>query len=193
MRFRIGSCLVASLLAASAAFAAPPQNLGPSVDAVFAEYAKPGSPGCSLAVVRDGAIAYEKGLGLASLENAVPIDPKQTVFDIGSTSKQFTAASILLLAHDGKLSLDDDIHKYVPELPEYGTQIAGTQITGMPVTLRHLLHHTSGMRDYINLMAMGSPGGVMRFQRDAGKKVTGLLVGVGRARDVRFTKGPGPS
>jgi CubicO group peptidase (beta-lactamase class C family) len=150
MRFRIGSCLVAALLAAVPLLAAPPQDFGPSVDAIFAQYAKPGSPGCSLAVVRDGRIVYEKGYGFASLENGVPIDPKQTVFDIGSTSKQFTAASVLLLAHDGKLSLDDDIHKYVPELPEYGTQNTGT-----PVTLRHLLHHTSGMRDYINLMAMG--------------------------------------
>ncbi len=88
---------------------------------------------------------YEKGYGLANIENGVPIDPKRTVFDIGSTSKQFTAASVLLLAHDGKLSLDDDVHKYVPELADYGT----------PVTLRHLLHHTSGIRDYINLMAMG--------------------------------------
>ncbi|HEY0558533.1 MAG TPA: serine hydrolase domain-containing protein [Thermoanaerobaculia bacterium] len=156
MRSRILSCLTASLLVSAAAVVAGPptpadsQALGRDVDAVFAEYAKPGSPGCSLAVVRDGAIVYEKGYGFASLENGVPLDPKQTVFDIGSTSKQFTAASVLLLAHDAKLSLDDDIHKYVPELPEYGTQITGT-----PVTLRHLLHHTSGIRDYINLMAMG--------------------------------------
>jgi CubicO group peptidase (beta-lactamase class C family) len=120
-------------------------DLAPSVDAVFAEYAKPGSPGCSLAVVQNGNIVYEKGYGLASIEHGVPIDPKKTVFDIGSTSKQITAASILLLAQDGKLSLDDEVRKHVPELPDYGT----------PVTIRHLLHHTSGIRDYINLMAMG--------------------------------------
>lgn len=127
------------------ASAAEPQDLARSVDAVFAEYAKPGSPGCSLAVIQNGRIAYEKGYGLASLEHGVPIDPKKTVFDIGSTSKQITAASILLLAQDGKLSLDDEVRKHVPELPDYGT----------PVTIRHLLHHTSGIRDYINLMSMG--------------------------------------
>jgi CubicO group peptidase (beta-lactamase class C family) len=151
LRFRIVFCLVASLFLGATVFAgapppnAAPQDLGPSVDALFAPYAKPGSPGCALAVVRNGGIVYEKGYGLANVENGVPIDPKQTVFDIGSTSKQFTAASVLLLARDGKLSLDDDIHKYVPELPDYG----------VPITLRHLLHHTSGIRDYINLMVMG--------------------------------------
>lgn len=145
MRFRTGSLILVSFLLAMPAFATDAENLAKRVDAVFADYSKPGSPGCSLAVISDGRIVYEKGYGLANVEHGVPIDPRQTVFDIGSTSKQFTAASILLLAHDGKLSLDDDVHKYLPELPDYGT----------PVTLRHLLHHTSGMRDYANLMFMG--------------------------------------
>ncbi|HEX3554209.1 MAG TPA: serine hydrolase domain-containing protein [Thermoanaerobaculia bacterium] len=133
-----------AVLVAEPALAAETRNLASQVDAVFSPYAKPGSPGCALAVIQDGRIAYEKGYGLASLEQGVPITP-QTVFDIGSTSKQFTAASVLLLAQEGKLSLDDDVHKYIPELPDYGT----------PVTLRHLLHHTSGIRDYINLMVFG--------------------------------------
>lgn len=127
------------------ASAAESQDLARSVDAIFAEYAKPGSPGCSLAVIQNGRITYEKGYGLANVEHGVPIDPKKTVFDIGSTSKQITAASILLLAQDGKLSLDDAVRKHVPELPDYGT----------PITIRHLLHHTSGIRDYINLMILG--------------------------------------
>ena len=126
------------------ASAAESQDLAQSVDAVFAEYAKPGSPGCSLAVIQNGRIAYEKGYGLASIEHGVPIDPKKTVFDIGSTSKQITAACVLLLAQDGKLSLDDEVRKHVPELPDYGT----------PITIRHLLHHTSGLRDYADVMAM---------------------------------------
>ncbi|HKI06282.1 MAG TPA: serine hydrolase domain-containing protein, partial [Thermoanaerobaculia bacterium] len=148
---RSGPFVVASLLLGTSvlsggpASAADPKDLAKSVDAIFADYAKPGSPGCSLAVIRDGGIVYEKGYGLANVEHGVPIDPKRTVFDIGSTSKQFTAASVLLLAQDGKLSLDDDVHKLLPELPDYGT----------PVTIRHLLHHTSGVRDYINLMIMG--------------------------------------
>src|SRR3954452_713872 len=132
------------LFVATAPAAAETPNLAPQVDALFSAYDKAGSPGCALAVIVDGRIVYEKGYGMASLEQGALITP-QTVFDIGSTSKQFTAASILLLAQDGKLSLDDDIHKLIPELPDYGT----------PVTLRHLLHHTSGVRDYINLMVFG--------------------------------------
>ncbi len=112
------------------------------VDAVFARYTAT-SPGCALDVRRDGAPAYARGYGLASLELGVPIAPR-TVFDIGSTSKQFTAASVALLALDGRLSLDDDVRKYVPELPDLGAT----------VTLRHLLTHTSGWRDYIDLMML---------------------------------------
>jgi CubicO group peptidase (beta-lactamase class C family) len=113
------------------------------IDVVFAPLAKPGSPGCALAVYRDGAIAYERGYGLASLELGVPITPK-TVFDIGSTSKQFTAFSILLLEREGKLSLDDDVRRFLPELPVYER----------PITVRHLLLHTSGLRDYLTLWSL---------------------------------------
>jgi CubicO group peptidase (beta-lactamase class C family) len=143
-RFVLFLFLTGAMLVGGPAKAADAPNLASRVDAIFADYAKPGSPGCALAVVQDGRIVHEKGYGLASVEHGVPITPK-TVFDIGSTSKQITAASILLLVQDGKLSLDDDVHKLVPELPDYGA----------PVTIRHLLHHTSGLRDYINVMALG--------------------------------------
>jgi len=113
------------------------------VDAVFADLAKPGSPGCALAVARGGKIVYAKGYGLANIEENVPITP-QTVFDIGSTSKQFTAASILLLEKQGKLSIDDDVRKYIPELPDYGKKIR----------ILHLLNHTSGLRDYLTLFEL---------------------------------------
>ena len=112
-----------------------------AVDEVFADLTKPGSPGCALAIYRDGTIIYTKGYGLANLEENVPITP-QSVFDIGSTSKQFTAASILLLEKQGKLSVNDDVRKYIPELPDYGPKI----------TILHLLNHTSGLRDYLTLM-----------------------------------------
>jgi CubicO group peptidase (beta-lactamase class C family) len=138
------SCLTLVSLTSPAWAGPAPAELASRVDQVFADYDKKDSPGCALAVVRDGGIVYSKGYGLASLEHGVPITP-QTVFDIGSTSKQITAAAILLLAQDGKLSLDDDIRKFFPEIPDYGT----------PVTLRHLLHHTSGIRDYIALLALG--------------------------------------
>src|SRR5437867_7478961 len=83
-----------------------------AVDEVFADLTKTGSPGCALGVYRDGKIVYAKGYGLANLEERVAITP-QSVFDIGSTSKQFTAASILLLEERGKLSVNDDIRKYI--------------------------------------------------------------------------------
>src|SRR6267143_815545 len=114
-----------------------------AVEEVFADLTKPGSPGCALGVYRGGKIIYANGYGLANLEENVAITP-QSVFDIGSTSKQFSAASILLLEKQGKLSVNDDIPKYVPELPDYGRKI----------TILHLLNHTSGLRDYLTLMEL---------------------------------------
>ncbi|HWY44337.1 MAG TPA: serine hydrolase domain-containing protein [Candidatus Sulfotelmatobacter sp.] len=123
--------------------AADDQPESKKVDEVFADLAKPGSPGCALAAARDGKLLYAKGYGLANIEENVPITP-QTVFDIGSTSKQFAAASILLLEKRGKLSINDDIRKYIPELPDYGKKI----------TILHLLNHTSGLRDYLTLFEL---------------------------------------
>lgn len=111
------------------------------VDKLFNQWDKVDTPGCALAVIKDGKIIYKRGYGMANLEHNIPIFPK-TVFYIGSVSKQFVAFSTAILAKQGKLSLDDDIRKYVPELPDYGT----------PVTIRHLLHHTSGLRDYLALL-----------------------------------------
>ncbi len=111
------------------------------VDQIFAAHDKPGSPGCALGVVRDGNLVYKKGYGAASLELGVPLTP-ESVFYMGSVSKQFTAASLVLAAEQGLLSLDDDIRKYVPEIPSYGK----------PITLRQMLHHTSGFRDILSLL-----------------------------------------
>jgi CubicO group peptidase (beta-lactamase class C family) len=114
-----------------------------AVDEVFEDLTKAGSPGCALGVYRDGQMIYAKGYGLANIEQRVPITPR-SVFDIGSTSKQFSAASILLLEKQGQLSVSDDVRKYVPELPDYGQK----------VTILHLLNHTSGLRDYLVLFDM---------------------------------------
>jgi len=110
------------------------------VDKLFAPWDKPDSPGCALIVIQDGKIIYKKGYGMANLEHSVPITP-QSVFYIGSVSKQFVSFCVALLFQQGKISLDDDIGKYVPALPDYGT----------PITIRHLIHHTSGLRDYLEL------------------------------------------
>jgi CubicO group peptidase (beta-lactamase class C family) len=114
-----------------------------AVDAVFADFAKPGSPGCSVAVARDGKLLYAKGYGVANLELDVPLSTS-SVFDIGSTSKQFTAASILLLEKQGKLSINDDVRKYLPELPDYGRKIS----------ILTMLNHASGLRDYLVLFEL---------------------------------------
>src|SRR3984893_9623898 len=119
------------------------QKMEAAVDEVFEDLARPGSPGCALGVFRDGQVIYAKGYGLANLEENVAITPK-SVFDIGSTSKQFTAASILLLEKQGKLSVNDDVRKYIPELPDYGQKI----------TILQLLNHSSGLRDYLALMEL---------------------------------------
>src|SRR6202035_3511242 len=114
-----------------------------AVDEVFEDLTKAGSPGCALGGYRDGQMIYAKGYGLANIEQRVPITPR-SVFDIGSTSKQFSAASILLLEKQGKLSVNDDVRKHIPELPSFGQNI----------TILHLLNHTSGFRDYLTLMEL---------------------------------------
>ena len=138
IQLRAAVC-VAVLMPAAAAAQRQPEAA--AIDRVFAEFAKPGSPGCATAVSRDGRIIYEKGYGYANLDWDIPIAPT-TVFNIGSTSKQFVGASIVLLAEDGKLSLDDDMRKWLPEMHDFGT----------PITIRQLLHHTGGVRDLLELM-----------------------------------------
>ena len=120
-----------------------PDKIPAAVDEIFADLAKPGSPGCSVAIARDGKLLYAKGYGLANIEQNVALTP-ESVFDIGSTSKQFSAASILLLEKQGKLSVNDDVRKYIPELPDYGKKI----------TILNLLNHTSGLRDYLVLFEL---------------------------------------
>ena len=112
-------------------------------DAVFAAWTKPASPGCALGVLQDGQMLYSHGYGLADVEHSVPISPT-TVFHIASVSKQFTAFAIYLLADEGKLSIDDDVRKYLPELHDFRRTI----------TIRNLLTHTSGLRDQWTLLAM---------------------------------------
>jgi CubicO group peptidase (beta-lactamase class C family) len=118
-------------------------DLTAKVDKVFVTYDKPDSPGCALSVIKDGQIVYKRGYGMADLDHDIPIKP-DTPFHVASVSKQFTAMAILLLAKQGKLSLDDKVQKYITELREFD----------QPVTIRHLLHHTSGLRDQWNLLIM---------------------------------------
>ena len=95
-----------------------PDSIARRVDSVFIAFDKPTSPGCALGIYTAGDIAYTRGYGSANLEHGIPITPR-TMFDLGSTSKQFTAMSVRLLAQEGKLSLDDDVRRWIPELPAY--------------------------------------------------------------------------
>ncbi|UCH92617.1 MAG: beta-lactamase family protein [Candidatus Aminicenantes bacterium] len=114
------------------------------VDQLFRQWDKRYSPGCAVAVIKKGKIIYKKAYGMADLERSVPLTP-ESVFDIASNTKQFTAFSVALLAEEGKISLDDNIRQYFPEFPDYGH----------PITIRHLLYHTSGIREYAMLLLLG--------------------------------------
>lgn len=135
----------ALLLAALAACLCGPAHGDPraaaQVDALFTQWDKSSSPGCSLAIFQHDEIVYKRGYGMADLGRGIAITPS-TVFHVASVSKQFTAAAVVLLAEEGKVSLDDPVRRYVPELPDLGT----------PITIRQLVHHTSGLRDQWELL-----------------------------------------
>ncbi|MCA1575781.1 MAG: beta-lactamase family protein [Acidobacteria bacterium] len=105
------------------------------------------APGCAAAVSLNGEVVFEKAFGLADLEHNVS-NTTQTIFESGSVAKQFTAAALVLLQQDGKLSLDDPVRKYIPELPDYGA----------PLTIRHLLNHTAGLRDWGTVLSLTGAG-----------------------------------
>ena len=160
MRFAVLALLFFALVLQPTASAGDDSK---KVDQIFAEYARTGSPGCALGVIRDGSFVYRKGYGMGSVELGVPLSA-ESVFYMGSVSKQFTAAAIVLAAEQGFLSLDDDVRKYIPEIPDYGHAI----------TLREMLHHTSGFRDFLTLFALGG--------REAGDvhseaEITGMIAG----------------
>jgi CubicO group peptidase (beta-lactamase class C family) len=113
------------------------------IDAIFAEWNTRDTPGASVAVVHDGEIVCQRGYGMSNLEHGVPIGP-DSIFHVASISKQFTDMCIAMLALEGRLGLDDDVRHHVPEIPDYGHTI----------TLRHLIHHTSGLRDQWDLLGL---------------------------------------
>ena len=145
------ACLIALLapsLGAQSVSTLSPELSG-KVDRVFAAYTNE-TPGCAVGIGQDGRPAYTQGYGLANLEYGVPITD-QTIFESGSVAKQFTAGAIVMLALDGKLNLDADVRKYIPEVPSFG---------GQKITLRNLLNHTSGIRDQWALLGIkGEPPG----------------------------------
>ncbi|MEQ8331232.1 MAG: serine hydrolase domain-containing protein [Longimicrobiales bacterium] len=116
----------------------------PGVDAVFADLDRNDGPGAAVGVLLDGEVVHRAGYGMANMDYGIPITP-ETVFDIASISKQFGAMAALLLEEEGRLDLDADVRGYVPEVPDFGRTI----------TPRHLVHHTSGIRDWPQSMMLG--------------------------------------
>ena len=170
---RVGIVLVASACTAAAAQAQRTDSLTRAVDHIFENFRDTDGPGCALGVSRGGKVVYERGFGMANLETDTPIRPS-SIFHVASVSKQFTATAIMLLERDGKLSLDDNIRKYLPEIPDYGT----------PITVRHLLTHTSGLRDQWELIALERG----RFEEDRITEADVLDV-VSRQKALNFKPG----
>ena len=153
--WRAGALAAALLLAAATLviatgvvpLAGPPEGSGAAprarIDAIFAPWAASDAPGCAVAAMEGGDIVFASGYGAANLEYGIPITPA-SVFHVASVSKQFTALAVAMLADEGRLSWDDDVRRHVPELPDYG----------VPITLRHLAQHTSGVRDQWSLLQM---------------------------------------
>lgn len=136
------SSIALVLVALGPALSAQPSPVA-RLDSVFAAYQGTDRPGCAVAVSRNGELLAARGYGMADLAQGLAITPN-SVFHIASVSKQFTGLSLVLLAASGRISLDDDIRKYLPEIPSYGPTI----------TIRHLLTHTSGIRDQWGLLMM---------------------------------------
>ena len=113
------------------------------VDAIFAEREKGEKPGCAVVIVKDGSVVYEKGYGMADLEHHVKITP-QTAFDVASVAKQFTGLGVAMLIEQGKLKVTQDIRSILPRVPDFGRTI----------TIDNLLHHTSGLRDWPEMLAL---------------------------------------
>ena len=114
-----------------------------TIDSLVMSWDIPNSPGGVIGIMKKGKLLYLKAFGLASLDYDIP-NTDSTLFNIGSVSKQFTAMGIVKLNIDGKLTLDDDIRMYLPELPDFGYKI----------TIKHLLHHTSGLRDIHSILTL---------------------------------------
>ncbi len=142
------------------------------VDSIFAPFASASAPGCAVGIVQKGKLELAKAYGMADLEHDTPIGT-DTRFYVASISKQFTAMSILLLAQEGRLSLDDSIQQWVPEVPSFGATIR----------LKHLLQHTSGLRDYFTLLALSG------WPTDGPLSEPQLLALVGRQKTLNFSPG----
>lgn len=170
---RAASLALLLLVVPAAPSAQQPADSAARVDRLFQRWASRETPGCAVGVARDGRTLLSRAYGMADLERDVAATPA-TIYEAGSVAKQFTAAAIILLAQQGTLSLEDDVRKYIPELPDYGT----------PVTIRHMMTHTSGLRDW------GSVAGIAGWGRSVRTHTHDHVVDIlSRQRALNFTPG----
>jgi CubicO group peptidase (beta-lactamase class C family) len=142
------------------------------VDKLFAQWDMSDSPGAAIVIVKGDSVVYQRGYGSANLEIRTPITP-QTVFDVASVAKQFAGLAVAMLVEDGKISLDDEVRKYLPHVPDFGK----------PITIRHLVYHTSGLRDWPETLALSGLdwSGVITLET--------ILEMVQRQRELDFAPG----
>ena len=203
----VAACVLASALGVTIErTGGAAQALEPQVDKIFSKWTS-STPGCAVGVAVDGKPVLAKAYGMADLEHDVK-NTADTIFEAGSVSKQFTAAAVLLLAREGKLLLDDPVRKYIPELPDYppppegimagsggqapqppegilaGSSRSGSANRPVPLTIRHLLHHTSGLRDWGNIAGIAGWPRTTRVHTHAH-----VLEIVSRQRSLNFTPG----
>lgn len=143
-----------------------------AIDSIFAPWNRAGSPGCALGVLKNGEFVYQNGYGEANLDYGLKNGPEM-VYYVGSVSKQFTAAAVALLAEEGRISLDDEARKYIPELPDYGR----------PLTIRQMIHHTSGLRDIYTLMDLAG------LRQEDVMTDAEMIALIGRQKELNFPPG----
>lgn len=165
--------LLFALAGAAPSSSPPPSDPTPSVMTLFRDAADPAGPGCAISVMRGGEPVFSRTWGMANLETRTPIQP-DTVLEAGSVSKQVTAAAVAVLVADGRLALDDDIRRYLPEIRDYGA----------PITIRRLLTHTSGLRNWDDLVELAGAGRDSRNHTNAQ-----VLAIVARQSALNFTPG----
>lgn len=167
---RLGAAILPFFAVAASAQLSP--GTEERLDALFSEKAPKDGPGLVVGVMKEGKLVYSKGFGQANLEQGSPLTSK-SVIDIGSVTKHFTATALVLLEDEGKLSLDDEVRKWIPSLPNFGK----------PITIRRLLNHTSGLRDYFTLFALKG------WQLDQPLTTDKVLDLMSDQRDLNFAPG----
>jgi len=173
MKQQIALCFLVFILAFAPSCSFSQEKVSEKqIDELFEAWDSQKTPGMGIGIVSQGELIFKKGYGMANLEHDIPISPT-SVFDIASVSKQFTGLAIGMLIERGELSEEEDIHKYLPDFPDYGHTI----------TVGNLLHHTSGIRDWPTLMLAAG------YQFDDVLSFDHLISMIYRQKELNFIPG----